>query len=66
LKRWLVRNVGYLGGVAWRLVQSAQLLGSSGALQLHGDIRPLVNAPLLFTSSALVPAKQMPEWLAAI
>jgi ABC-2 type transport system permease protein len=26
----------------------------------------LVNMPLLFTSSALVPGKQMPEWLAAI
>jgi ABC-2 type transport system permease protein len=26
----------------------------------------LVNMPLLFTSSALVPAKQMPDWLAAI
>jgi len=26
----------------------------------------LVNMPLLFTSSALVPARQMPDWLAAI
>ena len=26
----------------------------------------LVNMPLLFTSSALVPARQMPDWQAAI
>jgi ABC-2 type transport system permease protein len=26
----------------------------------------LVNMPLLFTSSALAPARQMPDWLAAI
>src|SRR5439155_17358573 len=26
----------------------------------------LVNMPLLFTSSALVPARQMPDWLAAL
>ena len=26
----------------------------------------LVNLPLLFTSTALVPARQMPDWLATI
>jgi ABC-2 type transport system permease protein len=26
----------------------------------------LVNMPLLFTSTALVPGKQMPEWLAGV
>jgi ABC-2 type transport system permease protein len=31
-----------------------------------GTFVHLVNMPLLFTSTALVPSKQMPEWLAAI
>jgi ABC-2 type transport system permease protein len=26
----------------------------------------VVNMPLLFTSTALVPSRQMPEWLAAL
>jgi ABC-2 type transport system permease protein len=38
----------------------------TGAQESMATFVHLVNMPLLFTSSALVPAKQMPEWLAAI
>ena len=38
----------------------------TGAQESMGAFVHLVNMPLLFTSSALVPARQMPDWLAAI
>jgi len=38
----------------------------TGALESMATFVHLVNMPLLFTSSALVPARQMPDWLAAI
>jgi ABC-2 type transport system permease protein len=38
----------------------------TGAQESMATFVHLVNMPLLFTSSALVPAKQMPDWLAAI
>lgn len=38
----------------------------TGAPESMATFVHLVNMPLLFTSSALVPARQMPDWLAAI
>lgn len=38
----------------------------TGAQESMATFVHLVNMPLLFTSSALVPARQMPDWLAAI
>jgi ABC-2 type transport system permease protein len=38
----------------------------TGAQESMATFVHLVNMPLLFTSSALVPAKQMPDWLATI
>jgi ABC-2 type transport system permease protein len=38
----------------------------TGAQESMATFVHLVNMPLLFTSSALVPTKQMPDWLAAI
>ena len=38
----------------------------TGAPESMATFVHLVNMPLLFTSSALVPARQMPYWLAAI
>jgi ABC-2 type transport system permease protein len=38
----------------------------TGAQESMATFVHLVNMPLLFTSSALVPAKEMPDWLAAI
>jgi ABC-2 type transport system permease protein len=38
----------------------------TGAPESMATFVHLVNMPLLFTSTALVPARQMPDWLAAI
>ncbi len=38
----------------------------TGAPESMATFVHLVNMPLLFTSSALVPARQMPDWLAAL
>jgi len=38
----------------------------TGAQESMATFVHLVNMPLLFSSSALVPARQMPEWLATI
>jgi ABC-2 type transport system permease protein len=38
----------------------------TGAPESLATFVHLVNMPLLFTSSALVPARQMPGWLAAV
>jgi ABC-2 type transport system permease protein len=66
---------------AWRAVPAAALClalfaaafaALSSALALHARTQEamavfvhLVNLPVLFTSTALVPARQMPDWLAA-
>jgi ABC-2 type transport system permease protein len=54
-----------LFAVAFSCVSCAVALGSR-AQEAMAVFVQVVNMPLLFTSTALVPSRQMPEWLAAV
>ncbi|HXO21653.1 MAG TPA: ABC transporter permease, partial [Thermoanaerobaculia bacterium] len=54
-----------LFGAAFACLSSAVAL-RAGAQEAMAAFVHLVNMPLLFTSTALVPRRQMPDWLAAV
>lgn len=73
--------LGFRPILSWALLPAALLLGTfalalsclSSAFALRARTQEamaayvhLLNMPLLFTSTALVPSRQMPEWLAAV